>query len=349
MVGQDIAVFFRVVIKWLWLIALLVVTVGITMWIIAMRAEPMYRATVTIQITAPPPQEVPLFSTVDREAISQQIERTRDNVAQYFQAENVVQRLLERLPDISMNVEDLRNQINVNLPSNSQLMEVSVRAPSPQEAALLANTVTEVGQEYYAELLAEPTELARKFIEEQLVVAEAELMTAEQTLERFRVEHKIYSLEDAIANQNALLRALRQEGDLALAEGKSEEFQRLQVAIASREVQLQEMISLVPEYNMLASRVRHASDDAQFLVEKRTEAMIKENQILAMSTIRVVSPALPPSNPVPVFGNAIILLSIIASLAAGIMLALLLEFLEVSGLFGQSQVSREEAHFTRAQ
>ncbi len=64
MYGHDIAVFLRVIYKWLWLIALLLATVCITMFIIAMRAEPMYRATVTIQITAPPPQEVPLFSTV---------------------------------------------------------------------------------------------------------------------------------------------------------------------------------------------------------------------------------------------------------------------------------------------
>jgi uncharacterized protein involved in exopolysaccharide biosynthesis len=63
-----------------------------------------------------------------------------------------------------------------------------------------------------------------------------------------------------------------------------------------------------------------------------------------MSTIRVITPALPPANPVPVFGNAIILLSIVSSLAAGIMLALLLEFIEVSGLFRRSQMPAEEGN-----
>jgi uncharacterized protein involved in exopolysaccharide biosynthesis len=333
MVGHDIAVFFRVIGKWWWLIALVFISVCVTMFIIAMRTEPMYRATVTIQITAPPPQEVPLFSTVDREAISQQIERTRDNVAQFFQAENIVLRLLERLPEVSMNESELLRGMAVNLPTNSQLMNVSVQAPSPQEAALIANTVTVVGQEYYAELLAEPTELARKFIEEQLLAAEAELLEAEMTLEQFRVTHKIYELDDAINNQNALLRGLRQESDFALAEGQQDVYQRLQRSIEVREGELQGLIQLVPEYNQLSVRVRQTSSAAEFLVEKRNEALIKENQILAMSTIRVVAPALPPSNPVPVFGNAIILLSIISSLAAGVMLALLLEFLEVAGLF----------------
>lgn len=346
MYGNDIAVFLRVIYKWLWLIALVVATVGITMFVIAMRAEPKYRATVTIQITAPPPQEVPLFSTVDREAISQQIERTRDNVAQFFQAPNVVNRLLERLPEITMTEEELSQEITVDLPSNSQLMDVSVRAPSPEAAALLANTVTGVGQEYYAELLAEPTELARKFIEEQLVIAEAELMNAELALEQFRVTHKVYDLDKAIDSHNALLRELRQESDVALAEGQADIFQRMQVALGTRESELQQMIQLVPEYNQLASRVKQTRSSVEFLVEKRNEAMIKENQILAMSTIRVVSPAIPPTNPVPVFGNAIVLLSIISSLAAGIMLALLLEFLEVSGLFRQSQLSSKEGQFT---
>ncbi len=344
MYGQDIAVFLRVIYKWLWLLGLVFATVCITMFVIAMRAEPMYRATVTIQITAPPPQEVPLFSTVDREAISQQIDRTRDNVAQFFQAENIVQRLLNRLPEVTMTANELSKEIAVNLPSNSQLMDVSVRAPSPETAALLANTVTEIGQEYYAELLAEPTELARKFIEEQLTMAESELNEAETALERFRVENKVYELDKAIDNQNALLRELRQESDLSLAEGQQERYQRLQISLAAREAELQAMIQLVPQYNQLAIRARQASESTEFLVEKRNEAMIKENQILAMSTIRVITPALPPANPVPVFGNAIILLSIVSSLAAGIMLALLLEFIEVSGLFRRSQMPAEEGN-----
>jgi uncharacterized protein involved in exopolysaccharide biosynthesis len=342
MYGHDIAVFLRVIYKWLWLIAVLLATVCITMFIIAMGAEPMYRASVTIQITAPPPQEVPLFSTVDREAISQQIERTRDNVAAFLEADDVVYRLLERLPEISMSPSELSKQISVNLPTNSQLMEVSVRASSPDTAALLANTVAEVGQAYLAELLAEPTELARIFIEEQLSIAAIELHEAELALEQFRIESKVHDVTNSIQNQEALLRQLRQESDMALAEGRDDVYAKLQYVIASREEELQRLISLVPQYNELAVRVRQASESSEFLVEKRNEALIKENQILAMSTIQVISPARPPSNAVPVFGNAIILLSVVSSIAAGIMLALLLEFLEMSGLFGRAGISSEE-------
>ncbi|MCC6454716.1 MAG: hypothetical protein IT328_07215 [Caldilineaceae bacterium] len=344
MYGHDIAVFLRVLYKWLWLIALVLATVCITMFVIAMRAEPMYRATVTIQITAPPPQEVPLFSTVDREAISQQIERTRDNVAQYLQVGDVVHRLLERLPEINMTEAELSKQIDVTLPTNSQLMDVSVSASTPETAAQLANMVAEVGQEYYAELLAEPTELARKFIEEQLEIAETDLNDAEMELEQFRVDSKVYDLDKTIDIQNGLLRELRSESDLALVEGREDVYAKLQTVVSFREEELQNLIRLVPRYNQLAVRVKQASESAAFLVEKRNEALIKENQILAMSTIRVISPARPPRNPVPVFGNAIILLSIVTSLAAGIMLALLLEFLEVSGLFGRSRMPADEGN-----
>jgi uncharacterized protein involved in exopolysaccharide biosynthesis len=343
MYGHDIAVFLRVIYKWLWLIILVLGTVSITMFVIAMRAKPMYSSTVTLQITAPPPQEVPLFSTVDREAISQQIDRTRDNVAQFFQAGDVVNRLLARLPKVAMTESELSKQIDVTLPSNSQLMNVSVRAASPENAALIANTMAEVGQEYYAELLAEPTELARKFIQEQLEIAETELNEAETNLELFRVEHKIYDLDMAIEAQNDLLSRMRQEADMALVEGRADELTRFTNVITLREQELQALIRLVPKYNELAVRVSQASESAQFLVEKRNEALIKENQILAMSTIRVISPARPPRNAVPVFGNAIILLSLVGSLAAGVMLALLLEFLETSGLFGRSRMTRDEA------
>ena len=338
----DLAVFLRVLFKWSWLIALIVAATAITMWIIALRADPMYKATVTIQISAPPPQEVPLFSTVDREAISQQIERTRDNVAQFLQTGDVVRRMLARLPQIEMSEGELSRLITVNLPTNSQLMDVSVLAPDPETAALLANTVAEVGQEYYAELLAQPTELARVFIEGQLEIAEKELLDAENNLEAFRIQHGIYDLDAAINDQNLLIRQLNQEVDKARVLGLVDEQAGYQAIVAERQAALQQLIQLVPEYNQLDARVRQKRQDNDFLVEKRNEALIKENQILAMSTIRVISPARIPPNRVPVFGNAIILLSVISALAAGVMLALVLEFLEISGLRSRPTVARKE-------
>jgi uncharacterized protein involved in exopolysaccharide biosynthesis len=338
----DLAVFLRVLFKWSWLILLLAASTAVTMWIVALRSDPMYRATVTIQISAPPPQEVPLFSTVDREAISQQIERTRDNVAQYLQASDVVRRMLARLPQIDMTENELSRLITVNLPTNSQLMDVSVLAPEPEMAALLANTVAEVGQEYYAELLAEPTELARVFIEGQLTRAEQQLLEAESALESFRVANRLYELDKTIENQTVLIRDLQRESDLALVEGRTEAYQSFQAVLTMREEELQTLIRLVPTYNQLAAHVRQERQDTEFLVEKRNEALIKENQILAMSTIRVISEAYPPRSRVPAFSNAIILLSLIASVAAGVMLALILEFLEISGLRGRPGITGEE-------
>lgn len=342
----DLAIFLRVLFKWSWLIALLVAATAVTMWVIALRADPMYRSTVTIQISAPPPQEVPLFSTVDREAISEQIERTRDNVAQFLQTGDVVRRMLERLPQIDMTEGELSRLISVDLPTNSQLMEVSVLAPDPEMAALLANMVIEVGQEYYSELLAEPTELSRVFIEGQLQVADGELLSAEHALEAFRVEHGIYDIDSAMENQYVLIRELARQADQAQAQGRPEEAASFQSLLAVRQAELQRLIQLVPEYNLLATAVRQKRDASQFLVQKRNEALIKENQILAMSTIRVISPARAPRNRVPVFGNAIILLSVISALAAGVMLALILEFLEISGLRSRPAIAREETSAT---
>jgi uncharacterized protein involved in exopolysaccharide biosynthesis len=338
----DLAVFLRILFKWSWLIALLVAATAVTMWVIALGADPMYRSTVTIQISAPPPQEVPLFSTVDREAISQQIERTRDNVATFLQTGDVVRRMLERLPEIDMTESELSKLITVDLPTNSQLMDVSVVAPEPEMAALLANTIAEVGQEYYAELLAEPTELARVFIEGQLERAEGELLQAEYELEAFRIQHGIYDLESAMESQNILIRELNRMADEAMAEGRADAAASYLAVLATRQAELQKLIQLVPEYNQFDTRVRQKRQDAEFLVDKRNEAFIKVNQILAMSTIRVISPARIPRNQVPVFGNAIILLSVISALAAGVMLALLLEFLEISGLRNRSALTREE-------
>ena len=100
--------YFAIVRKWWWVIGLLfVATVG-TMLTLYLISEPQYQASVTLQVSAPPPQEVPLYSTIGRQALSDEIARTQTSLQELLSEGDVAYRVLRDLPDIPMKGGDLK-------------------------------------------------------------------------------------------------------------------------------------------------------------------------------------------------------------------------------------------------
>jgi uncharacterized protein involved in exopolysaccharide biosynthesis len=324
--------YLKIIRRWWWVTFLVVgATVGSLLALIYVE-EPEYEASVTVQVSAPPPQEVPLFSDFGREAVSEQIEQTRNGLAAFLQEGNTSFEALESVPDVAMNPEELQNNITVELPRSSQLVYVRVRARDPETASVLANAVVEVGLRLYGELLAKPTANTREFVERQLEMARAELTEAETALTQFQINNKVGSLDKAIDDQSNLIRALRQNRDLTQASGDSAKAQALDQISLEREIELQNMIGLLAEYNDLVDRVERARAYTNLLQDKRNEAEIKENQILEMGSIQVVNPARPPRNPVLVISLELIILSAVVSILVGILLSFLLEYWDTSAL-----------------
>lgn len=328
MQGQDLLRFLQILGRWWWVVGLALLTTIVAIIVAITMTPPTYEAGVTIQISAPPPQEVPLFSEYGREAVSQQIEQSRTSLAEFLQATYVADRVLERLGTIALTEAQLRSQISVELPPAAQTLRVLVRANSPATAALLATTVAETGLDYYAQLLAQPTATNRLFIGEQLELTANRLVEAENKLEQFRLQHNVYDVETAIEEQSRLLLTLRQNSDLARTRNITTEVQQIAPVVAERERDLQALIQLVPEYNTLVDQVTNIRATSNLLQQSLNEAQIKESQILSSSSIQMISAARPPDQPVPVLSNGLIMLSIFSSLLVGILLALLLEFLD---------------------
>jgi uncharacterized protein involved in exopolysaccharide biosynthesis len=150
---QDLLKYFRIIRKWWWVVILLFgATVG-TMLVIALLTEVQYEAAVTVQVSAPPPQQVPLYSDFGRQAVRDEIVRTRDSFSELLLEGDVPYRALEALPDMRMRGGELRDRMTIDIPENSQLMHVRVRASDSETAALLANTLVETGLERYGQLL----------------------------------------------------------------------------------------------------------------------------------------------------------------------------------------------------
>ncbi len=334
---RDVLSYLKIIWKWWWVIALLVVSTVGTMLTIAFLAETQYEATVTLLISAPPPQEAPLYSQFGRSALGEEIARTRDSFSELLLEGEAAGAALDALPEVKMTADELREQITTETPDSGNLLRVYVRTPDRDTAALLATTLVELGLEQYGKLLAAPTVNTRTFIEQQFEIAQAELKAAEAELEQFKIDNKIGELESVINNQYSHIKALRLQSDQARVEWNTNEAQELDKIILGREAELQNLIGLSATYNELDGHVKQASATHAFLLSKKSEAQIKENQIQELASIQIITPARRPKRPVSIINNKLIVLGGIASVMAGVLLAFLLEYLEISGAFRDSK------------
>jgi len=294
---QEILSYLKIIRKWWWVIILLfVATVG-TMLTSAFIAETEYRATVTVQVSAPPPQEVPLYSQFGRQALRDEIEQTRSSFSEFLLEGDVAYRTLETLPDMQIKGGELRDRMTIDNPSSSQLMHVRVRALEPQTAALLANEVVTMGLQRYGMLQAQSTANTIQFIEREMEVAREELKAAEASLTQFQIDNKIGTLETAIDTQYGFVNNMTSQRDLARINGDITTVQIIGEIIVEREVELQNLIGLSAEYDELIDNVDRARSTYNFLLDAKAEAQIKENQILEMGSIQIITPARPPNRP----------------------------------------------------
>ena len=323
----------KIVRRWWWVVALLfVATVG-TMLAIALLMKPEYEATVTMQVSAPAPQEVPLYSQFNRSALSDEIAQTRSSFAEFILESDVPYRTVDALPDVKMGGGELRDRTTVDAPPDSQLMRVKVRASDSETAARLANTLVDTGLEQYGQLLAKSTTNTRRFIERELEAAREELRAAESDLTQFQIENKIGSMNSAINSQYELLRSIRIQQDLAQADGDLDRARGLERSVADREAELQKLISLSAQFNDLSDRVERARATHNYLLDRLAEAGIKENQLLELASIQVITPARPPQSPIAALDGKLIVLGGVVSALTGVLLTFLLEYLRVSGTF----------------
>jgi len=342
---EDILKYLKIVRRWWWVIALLFVSTVGTIAALALLAEPQYAGWLSMHVSAPPPQEEPLYSRFNREEMRQEIEYTRVNLSELILEGDVPYRALKNLPEIQMRGSELRDRTTVELPENSQFVIVQVSAGDPETAALLTNAVAEAGIQQYGELLASSTTNTREFVERELETAREELEAVERELTQFQVENKVGNLNSAISSQYDLLRALRLELDLAQANQQSYKARTLEKAILEREAELQNLIGLTTRYQELGDRLDRARETYNFLSEQRTEAQIKENQILAAGFIQIITPAQPPRHPVATFDIKLIVLGAVASVMAGVLLAFLLEYLRTSSVLNGLLVGKRDLEF----
>ena len=323
---KDFIIYWKVVKKRLWLIGLLlVVTLGV-IFLTSFLSKQVYKATTSFQVTAPLPAEVTIYSEFKTSSTIDELLRTRGNFVAVLQSKFVTGQVIEELgPD--MGTDELLATTLVEPEEDSDFIDLKVTAGDPSTAAAIANTLMDNAAKYFGEMSAGSITANKEFIQQQLKEIRGELDVARAALMQFQIENRISSSEGLLNSQEDLITTLKTSRDEAQVESGLEAVAVYDELISKRERELQDLILLGSEYELLQDEVRRIKDVYQSLLDKETEAKLKENEIMSARFIQVI-PASEPSHPLPRFEPKLFLLGAIVSLVLGIMLAFILEFLE---------------------
>jgi uncharacterized protein involved in exopolysaccharide biosynthesis len=321
----DFDQYVRVVLKRGWLIALLVISTVGTVVGVSLTRPPVFRTTLRFQVTSSPPSDVSLYQTTRSTASSDEIAKTRANFLDVVTSLDVAWETVEAL-GLPMSGRELVNTLDVQEAIDSDFVRLSVTTENAQLSADIANTLIAIAVRRYGEMNARPLTLAGAFIADQLTQTQAELNTARADLISFQVSNNIGTLDGAIDAKTSMIRSLELSHDEAVSRGDLAGAAAYTGLIRERQRELQDLIRLSGVYSTLATRVVQLQQTYDFLLEKRTEAQLKENQARNLDFVQVFGQARVPDSAEPQISIAILVLSIAVASAVGVMLAFAWEY-----------------------
>jgi uncharacterized protein involved in exopolysaccharide biosynthesis len=325
----------QVVRRWLWLIAAIMIVTELALWLGTKSADPVYAATVSLQISTPQREDVAAYDEYRSISMRDEITIAINNFVELLQSDEVRQRAIGQL---SLEDKDSRYAIAATQVRDADFVNVTVESRTPSLAAEIANTHIGIAIAYYGELRAQSTKAEKELFAEQLRVAEQEYHAAENALAGFRAQHGIYSLESQMSTQQTLLEQLQLERDQRLLEQAATDnatpvittpvidlVGEVDKLIAQRQKELDQFAALAPQYNVLEQNVEQARAAYEHILDKYSEAQLKVTAVQAANFIQVIKPAYPPVG----FESSwpkLAVLALAGSLGLGVVLAFLLQY-----------------------
>ena len=213
--ASDFLIYANIIGKRLWLtILLFVVTVGVILSV-TYTAEPVYRATVRLQVLATDSSDVSLFTQY----------RTGNTLADIQQAQNDFMRALrsgfvawQTIADLNLEVGALDLLDGLSIAVEGNFIVVTIQANDPGRAEDIANTQVDNALAYYRTVRATPSRVLREFVTEELIAERERTLAAEQALLEFKQKHNLDSIEIETRSLQDLIRILKLERDRAIIE-----------------------------------------------------------------------------------------------------------------------------------
>lgn len=278
-------------------------------YVVTIMATPIYEASTTLLIKDPSASGERMFldsggSVVTRNLVQNSVQMLRSRRV----ADMAAQRLSE---DARAELTgSLSNYVTVQAVSNTETVVVAVRHPNPQVAAEIANAMADSFIEFNRELNRSELTVAREFIEEQLVIAEIQLLEAEQALRAFRETMGPVLPSDetrTLLNRISDLQVRQLEAQLnyedAMRRGATVEagtYEARREALRQEIAVLEERLAALPEREMMLAaltRERNVLEQTFMLLRSRYED-VRIAEAMRAPTVEVIDPAVAPRSPV---------------------------------------------------
>lgn len=213
--ANDFWVYLNIIRNRLWLtILLFLVTVGVILSI-SYTAEPVYRATVRLQVLATDPLDVSLFTQY----------RSTSTIVEIQQAQNDFMRTLKSgfvawktIADLNLEIGAVDLLLGLSTATEGDFIIVTVESDDPGRAEAIATTQVNNALADYRKVQATPAIVFLEFVSELLASAEPKMVGAEKALTEFKLRNNIDSIERETRSLQDVIRNLKLERERALIE-----------------------------------------------------------------------------------------------------------------------------------
>jgi len=175
-ISDDIRRYLSLMLHWAWLLALATILGGSAAFIMSMRTTPIYLAATRLYIN-----EAPATRTADYASVltSERLART---YSELLTTKPVLEEVIRRL-NLNMDANTLQRAVQVDLLTDTQLIDLSVEDTSPTRAADIANTIVTVFSEQNQELQASRYATSKESLSSQLAEVDKQIQASNTALE----------------------------------------------------------------------------------------------------------------------------------------------------------------------
>lgn len=213
--ASDFLVYLNIIWKRLWLtILLLLVTVGVILSM-SYTAQPVYRATVRLQVLATDRADVSLFTEYRAGSTINDIQQAQNDFVRALKSGFVA---WKTIADLNLEIGALDLLAGLSTTIEGDFIIVTVESDDPGRAEAIAMTEVNNALEYFRDVRATPSRVLGEFVSEQLAVETQGMLAAEQALLEFKQRYNIDSIEQETRSLQDLIRGLKLERDHALIE-----------------------------------------------------------------------------------------------------------------------------------
>lgn len=184
------------------------VAAAIVTLLLSLLTPRQWQAKSTIMVPEPPKGEQPQI-VAGLQVTTPTLVYSQETYARLLRSTVILKRVIEKL-GLRSTPEGLSNRLTVKPIRDTRLIDIFVKGGDPIEAEAVANTLADMLVEYDREVVSAEVTQARRFVEQQLVVARADLQAKELALKEFSQRENLTALETEVNRRLSQLSGLRQ-------------------------------------------------------------------------------------------------------------------------------------------